>query len=166
MQLNALEEAGLTENTNDQQPQTSETPAPQPEQETTALASVEPEVIEGEVIDITPPETSEHHTPPKQIPYWLFIPFTILCCLLFVAAPVLLPLLSPSATITLIPVERTITLTTAMKVQGRELPPLTLMQSTSIQATGNRHQPARQATGTITFTMAHLLLRLSPKGQR
>src|SRR6266516_2131646 len=98
-----------------------------------------------------PPEPFDAHTPPKQKPYWLLIPFTILFCLLFLAASSLFPLLTPSATVTIIPVERNIALTAAIQVQGSELPLLTLMQSTSIPATGKRHQSARHAGGTITF---------------
>ncbi len=150
MQTIALEEAALTEITNEPQPETSE-PTSAPEPETTALVPTEPEVIEGEVIEIEPPQTSEDHTSPKQKPYWLLIPLTILFCLLFLAASSLFPLLTPSATVTIIPVERNITLTAAIQVQGRELPLLTLMQSTSIPATGKRHQSARHAGGTITF---------------
>src|SRR6266581_3686468 len=92
-----LEEAELTQDTKEQeppepeeaQPDTQE-PAPTtqeeaPEQETTALVSAEPDVIEGEVIVIEPPEPSKDHIPPKQKPYWLLIPFTVLACLVFVA---------------------------------------------------------------------------------
>ncbi len=153
MHTSALEDAELTEN--ELQPEITDTPTIEqpetPEPETTALMPTEPEVIEGEVIEIEPPEPFDAHTPPKQKPYWLLIPFTILFCLLFLAASSLFPLLTPSATVTIIPVERNITLTAAIQVQGRELPLLTLMQSTSIPATGKRHQSARHAGGTITF---------------
>ncbi len=138
MHTSALEEAALTEITNEPQPETSE-------------PTSAPDVIEGEVIEIAPPEPFDAHTPPKQKRYWLLIPLTILFCLIFLAASSLFPLLTPSATVTIIPVERNITLTAAIQVQGRELPLLTLMQSTSIPATGKRHQSARHAGGTITF---------------
>jgi len=162
MHTNTLEETELTDNTNEQnqqpeQPETTTSPEleeakPEPqEQEVTALVPAEPEVIEGEVIELEQPDLSEDHTPPKQKPYWLLIPFTILFCLVFVASSFLFPLLTPSATITIIPVERNITLTAAIKVHGRQLPALTLMQSTSIAATGKRHQNATRAVGTITL---------------
>ncbi len=144
MHTSALEEAALTEITNEPQPETSE-PTSAPEPETTALVRTEPDVIEGEVIEIAPPEPFDAHTPPKQKRYWLLIPLTILFCLIFLAASSLFPLLTPSATVTIIPVERNITLIAAIQVQGRELPLLTLMQSTSIPATGKRHQSARHA---------------------
>src|SRR6266699_2340070 len=141
------EEAELTENTNKPEPETPETPAPQPQPECTALAPPEPDVIEGEVIEIEQPEISEDHIPPKQKPYWLLIPCTILFCLLFVAASSLVPLLSPSATIIILPVEKNLSLSDSIKVLGRELSPLTLMQSTTASVTGKHHQPASRAAG-------------------
>src|SRR6266699_2308184 len=145
------EEAELTENTNKPEPETPETPAPQPEPECTALVPTEPDVIEGEVIEIASPELSEDITPPTHTPYWLLIPCTILFCLLFVAASSLVPLLTSSATITILPVEKSLSLTDSIQVPGRALPPLTLMQSITALATGKHHQPASRATGTITF---------------
>src|SRR6266496_6107529 len=115
MHTNALEEMELTDTTSEQQaepPETTASPEPeeaQPEtqeQEVTALVPAEPEVIEGEVIELGQPDISEDHLPPQQKPYWLLIPFTILFCLVFVAASFLFPLLTPSATVTIIPVER------------------------------------------------------------
>src|SRR6266568_3571572 len=159
---NTLEEMELTQHSNEQeqQPEPPETTASrEPEevkpetkaQEVTALIPAEPEVIEGEFVEIEPQETTEDHRPPKQKPYWLLIPFTILFCLVFVAASFLFPLLTPSATVTIIPVERNITLTTAIQVHGRELPALTLIQSTTAPATGIQHQDPTRAAGTITF---------------
>src|SRR6266700_2863608 len=145
------EEAELPENTNKPEPETPETPAPQPEPECTTLVPTEPDVIEGEVIEIASPEPAGDHTPPTHKPYWLLIPCTILFCLLFVAASSLVPLLSPSATITILPVEKSLSLTDSIQVPGRALPPLTLMQSITALATGKHHQPASRATGTITF---------------
>jgi hypothetical protein len=157
MHIEALEEAEVTDTTNEEQPETPETPVtPQPE--TTAVVPTEPrqtwqepEVIEGEVIEIEQPESTEDHTPPKQKPYWLLIPFTIFLCLILLTGSFLVPLFSPSATVTIIPVERNITTSVTIQVPGRALHPLTLMQSMSAPATGNRHQNATRATGTITF---------------
>src|SRR6266851_6420928 len=149
MHTNTLEDAELTDQTNEQQtepPETTASAEPEEvkpetqEQETTALVPTEPEVIEGEVIELEQPDIAEDHLPPKQKPYWLLIPFTILFCLVFVAASFLLPLLAPMATVTIIPVGRTITQTTVIQVHGRQLPALTLTQSLSAPATGKRHQ--------------------------
>jgi len=152
-----LEEAELTNDTNEQEPQpeiselTPPPPLAPPEPETTAVVPAEPDVIEGEVIEIELPVTSEDHIPPTQKPYWLLIPLTIFLCLVFLAVSLLLPVLTPSATITLIPVEKSVSITTTIQVQGRQLAPLTLIESTSALATGKKHQNARQAEGTITF---------------
>jgi len=153
MHTSALEQAALTQ---DRSENTAELPASPPQSETqehevTALVPTEPDVIEGEVIEIDSPDEEEEYTSPKQKPYWLFIPFTIFLCLVFVAGSLLLPVLTPSATITLIPVEKHVTFTTTIQVQGRSLPALTLSQSISVSATGKRHQNAARAYGTITF---------------
>ena len=71
--------------------------------------------------------------------------------MVFVAASSLLPLFSPSATITIIPASRNLSITTSIQVHGRELPALTLSQSQTTQATGKQHQNATQAHGTITL---------------
>ncbi len=157
MQIRAVEEATLPQN--EPEPKegmrepaaTKEQESTQPEPTALVPAAAEPEVIEGVVIEIEPPETPKDHPSPKETPYWLLIPFTIVCCLVFVAVSSLVPLLAPSATITIIPVEKTITTATTIQVTGRALPPLTLMQSMSIAATGKRHQEAKRAHGTITF---------------
>jgi hypothetical protein len=162
MHTSAREEANLTDTTDEPkpQPETSETPtSPEPEagqletpeQEKTALVPTEPEVIEGEFVEIEPLEPSEEDTPSKQKLYWLLIPFAMLLCLLFLAGSYLLPLLPPSAAVTILPVERGITTTTAIQVHGRLLPALTLSQSITVQATGTMHQNATRASGTITF---------------
>jgi hypothetical protein len=152
MQTSAREETALLENTNEQgrQPEISD-PTSTPEQEQTALVPTEPEVIEGEVVELEPQVRPEEDTPPKQKPYWLLIPFAIVLCLLLLAGSLLVPLFIPMATVTILPVERSITTTAAIQVQGRRLPALTLSQSQTVPATGKRHQDAREAHGTITF---------------
>ncbi len=153
MHTSALEEAALTQDNTKPEP---ELPAPTPqsetqEQEPTAVVPTEPDIIEGEVIVLEVPGERADHIPPKHKPYWVCIPFTILVCFSIVAVSLLVPVFSPSATVTLIPVERTITTLAAIQVQGRQLPPLTLMQSSSVAATGKRHRAATRAVGTITF---------------
>src|SRR6266567_2046779 len=125
MHTNALEEMALTDNTSEQEqqpepPETNTSPEPEEarpetqEQEILALVPTEPEVIEGEVIEIEQPDISEDHPPPKQKPYWLLIPLTICLCLTIPGVSLLLPLLSLSATITIIPTERSLTTTAAI----------------------------------------------------
>jgi len=152
MHIGTLEEAKLTESESEPQPDISE-PTPPPEPETTALIPILAtlEVVDGEVIEIEPPETAEDHISPKQKPYWLLIPFTILVCFSILAVSLVLPILTPTATVIIIPLSRSITTTAAIQVHGRMLPVQTLSQSTSVSATGKRHHEATQAEGTITY---------------
>jgi hypothetical protein len=113
MDTSALEEVTLTQDANSKEPPE---PDKAPEQETTAITPTEPDVIEGEVIVIEQPEPSEDHRAPRQKSYWLLIPFTVLACLLILLGSYLLPLLTPTATITIIPTEQTITTLTAIQV--------------------------------------------------
>jgi hypothetical protein len=153
------EEKALTETTTEPEPQPevsepTSTPPPetegaQPEtqeQEITAIVpiSTEPEVIEGEFVEIEPPED---HTPPKQKPYWLLIPLAFLLCLSYLGVSYLLPLFSPSATVTILPVERTITTLAAIQVQGRSLPPLMPHKAPVLQPPekNTRTRPEQQA---------------------
>jgi hypothetical protein len=130
------------------------TPPTQPEAlepEHTTDVSPEPGVIEGEVIVIDQEDTPADHTPRTQLPYWLHIPLTIVLCLLFVAGSLLTPVLTPTATITLLPVTRSISLTSIIQVTARHMPALTLTQRILVPATGHRHQDAARAHGVITM---------------
>ncbi len=156
MQIIAVEEVQSMESTNEPQPEDIAPPTIEPEAAQSETAAVvippsETEIIEGEVIVLDPSEEIADHTPPKQKPYYLLIPLSLMFCLLFLGVSYLLPLFSPSATVTIIPVERSITTTASIQVQGRTLPPLTLSQSQTIQATGHRHQDEQRARGSITF---------------
>jgi hypothetical protein len=162
MHTRAVEEGTLLEPANDPEPrpemqETSPALEPAPaqtemhEQEVTALVPTELDAIEGEVVEIEPQEETANHALPKQKPYWLCIPFTILCCLMSLGVSLLLPLFTPTATVTLIPVEKTVSITIAILVHGRQVAPLTLMQRASVAATGTRHQNPTRAGGTITF---------------
>jgi len=82
--------------------------------------------------------------------------------LVSIAFQVVLLLLNPTATITLVPVVRDLSLTTNMlaiksgtptggQIPARRLAPLTLTQTKTVPATGKGHQDAEAAMGTITF---------------
>ncbi len=144
MHTSALEESALTTPSNEPQPET-------PEPETTALVPTEPDVIEGEVIEIEPPEFTQDHRTLQQRPYWLLVPITILVCLSILAVSLLLPLLTPTATVLIIPREQHIATFATIQIQGRVLPALTLSSTTTVLATGHDHQDATYAEGTITF---------------
>ena len=85
----------------------------------------------------------------------------VVLLLTMIAFQVLLPFLTPTPIIALVPVVRDFSTTaTMMAVSGtptgayipaRLLPPLTLIQTTTAIATGKGHQDAEAAMGTITF---------------
>ena len=124
-------------------------PRQTPEQaSSTAIAFLEEPVIDGEVTAIIEPLPPPA---PKQRPYYLIVIGTVLACLLFTGLSLLVPLVSPSATVTIIPREEHISIIGAIPIHARLLPALTLSQSTTVPATGKRHQIATRAEGTITF---------------
>src|SRR5207253_2619459 len=59
-------------------------------------------------------------------------------------------LLTPTATITILPKAQQITFTGSLPL-GRILSPLTISQSQTIPTTGHGHQDATKATGELTF---------------
>jgi hypothetical protein len=75
----------------------------------------------------------------------------------------LLPLLAPSATVTIVPVSRAVTATgtltvitgpanaTQHEIPGRVLGTITMSQAERVPTTGTGHQDAQAASGTITF---------------
>jgi hypothetical protein len=77
----------------------------------------------------------------------VFYLFLILSCIAFQAYEILNP---PIATVTIVPKAQTVTLTGTLQL-GRVLQPLTISQSLTVPTTGKGHQPARSATGYITF---------------
>lgn len=80
--------------------------------------------------------------------------FAVFCMLLFVsllAGSILGVLIYPTVTVTLVPVERTITLTVPITIPFRHLAPVALTQSLSAPTSGRGHQDARAATGTLTL---------------
>src|SRR6266699_3320466 len=103
-------------------PPEARTPTPTPQEEGAVL-----DVIEGEVIVIDQPAQTTDHSPLTQRPYWLLIPLTVLLCLVVSAASFLFPLLTTTATITMLPVARTITLTATIWVHASAITLSTFM---------------------------------------
>jgi hypothetical protein len=144
---------------------------------TTALvaATPEPEFVEGEVVeDLSEdrPEPIAEHPSSPRIRSFLPMMLTILACLVFVLVSSLLPTLNPTATITIIPIEHTLTTTATLLVgqgthdiPGRLLSPLTITQSITALATGRRHQQAQAAQGPITFYNALPSPQTIPAGE-
>jgi len=123
------------------------------------LDQEEPTVIDSQDPDTQIPST-KHSTTPRKEPSFFFSYLLILCffVLFDMADSQLTALLTPTITVTLTPKARTISTTATLPigtnrngVPGRVLPGLTLTQSTSTNATGQGHQNAHAASGTLTF---------------
>jgi len=144
----------------------------------TPIPAAEPEVIDGEVtLELPPPEPEatspdawqqalhgeitvevapdEEEAPaprPPRRPSFLLVVATGVVCFTVLLAHFFLPVfLAPPATVTIIPLSRTLTTITTLSLQGRPLGPLTLAQTAMVPATGYRHQDAKPARGAITF---------------
>ncbi len=126
----------------------------------TAVAPLEEPIIEGEVTAIIEPEQPT----PMRRPYYLIPLCTLLACLIFVAVQNVLPLLTPTVTIFILPKTWTLATTASVQVQGRMLPALTLSQSQTVPATGHGHQEARRARGYVTFYNGSLTEATVPAG--
>jgi hypothetical protein len=97
--------------------------------------------------------------------------FAVVLLVATIVFQLVVTLLAPTPTITLIPSTRDLTATTTIvvvsgtptgggRMQGRLLPSLTLTQTRTVPATGKGHQDAQYAVGTITSTMACFSPRL------
>jgi hypothetical protein len=92
---------------------------------------------------------------------WTAAGVGVVLLLALIAIQVLLPFLTPTPIITLVPVVRNFSTTATMvavpgvptgaHIQARLLPPLILIQTRTVMATGKGHQDAEAAMGTITF---------------
>lgn len=106
------------------------------------------EIIEGEIVGEVPLPP-----PRKRIPLWVAI-LTLVSILLvsLLVTLLVLPLLTASATITIVPYTKTLTSTVSLSLPiTRTLPEVVLSESQSVPTTGIEHQVAVQATGIVTF---------------
>jgi len=134
-----------------------------------ALPSIETEepIVESMPLAAEQRTPDIQHPPPQPLrTHRLAVVLLVVCVLISMAviAVSLLPLVTASATVTIIPVQREITTTTTLTVvttgaanaaqqhiPGRRLSSLTLSQQETVPSTGVGHQPARAAMGRITF---------------
>ncbi len=94
---------------------------------------------------------SQQPAPKREPPYFLYFIFMLLLFLLLDSADATLTaLMTPTATITIIPQVKTVTLTSSMQL-GKLLSPITLSESQTVSTTGHGHQNAARATGSLTF---------------
>jgi hypothetical protein len=118
---------------------------------------------EGEATTPLPPASSSP-TPPLHLPIPAVVGIGITILLLMGACLWYgLPLLAPTATVTLIPVSRTITTTGTLtvltgpantateQIPGRQLSTITMSQAARVPTTGTGHQDAQAAHGTISL---------------
>ncbi len=134
---------------------------PEPEEPPSVESQREPEAA-------LPDESNQEHTElarshRKQRRYIIALCVGIVCVLVVSALVIvsLLPLLTPDATITLVPTTQqirttqTITVTTGqatgIQLQGRTLAAITMNQARSVATTGKGHQDAKAGHGYITF---------------
>ncbi|MGH2493245.1 MAG: baseplate J/gp47 family protein [Ktedonobacteraceae bacterium] len=104
-----------------------------------------PPVIDSQnTVTTTAPDA---RTPP------LFLLFLLLLCVFVVgdlADTQLIAMLTPTATIAIMPDARSLTFSSTATL-GKLLSPITLTESQTVPTTGHGHQDARHASGTLTF---------------
>jgi hypothetical protein len=97
----------------------------------------------------TVPAASEQDAAPTPSPFlFLLHGFLLLCAFLCLDSADML--FTPTVTLTLLPVVRSVTLRGVLPL-GRILESLTLSESKTVPATGHGHQDAAAARGTVTF---------------
>ncbi len=114
-----------------------------PEDDIQATAT-EAEVVEGEIV-------AEAAAPvqAKRKPYWLLPVMTGVICSLLIAAQIMhVTVLNANP---FAPKTQLLTIIMTIKLQGRQLPSLTLSQTAITPTTGHVHQSAKRATGSVTF---------------
>ncbi|MGB8346428.1 MAG: hypothetical protein WCD86_16200 [Ktedonobacteraceae bacterium] len=120
-------------------------------------------IIEGEFIETEPQRLPFYR---RRIPVLLG---TVILCLLLTASVggtiFVLPLLFPSATITITPDAKTLSETFSVAPEGvRPLAAISLSLSQSVPTTGTGHQEASVASGDVTFYNAALYAQTIPAG--
>jgi hypothetical protein len=116
-------------------------------------------------------------SPPRRQQFPLVLLLVCLALLLVLLAGsmlVLIPLLTPTASVTIIPVSRQISVTTTILVNAgsapngqladRALASVTMLQQESIPTTGTAHLDAKAGYGTIAFYNAAPSIQLIPAG--
>src|SRR5712692_1357847 len=94
---------------------------------------------------------SQEPTPRREPPHFLSFVFILLLFLLLdVADNQLIALMTPTATVTITPTVRTVTIQSTTLL-GKVLSPITLTESQTVPTTGHGHQNAQAATGSLTF---------------
>ena len=82
---------------------------------------------------------------------WHFVACSLLMLLAAFGVSLWYALTYPTVTVSVVPVEKSLSLTVPLSVRLRHIAPLTLTESLSVKTTGKGHQDARPASGTLTF---------------
>ena len=101
---------------------------------------------------------------PSQEIYWPLVILTLLCLFSFAGGTVIALITYPSVTIDVVPVTKSVTLTTPLALPTRTLAPVTLSKAESAPTTGHGHQDARPARGTLTFYNGLFTVQTVPIG--
>ncbi len=135
-------------------------------------------------VPATPQEDAQEPQEPVQAPRRhpgsrrLFVVVGLALCLLVaggISVVWLVPLLTPTATITIVPTSKQITTSstitvvagqapTTEQIAGRTLSAVTMSQQQTVPTTGKAHQDARAAHGVITFYNAATSSQVVPAG--
>src|SRR5712691_3470932 len=89
--------------------------------------------------------------PQQQEIYWPLVILTLLFFFSFAGGTLIALLTYPTVTIDVVPVTRSVTLTTPLALPTRTLAPVTLSKAEAAPTTGRGHQDSRAATGILTF---------------
>lgn len=86
-------------------------------------------------------------------PYFTYIAMSVSLLLLcyLVSTAFITTFFPPTVTVTLLTKSQTVKATGIIQLQARAIPPITLIESQTVQTTGRRHQDARSAIGFITL---------------
>lgn len=86
----------------------------------------------------------------EPVPMRVYVLFALIFAS-FIGGAIIGLITYPTVTITVVPVSRQVSLATPLDLPTRQLAPVTLTRSHSAPATGQGHQHARAATGTLTL---------------
>lgn len=104
-------------------------------------------------------------SPQRQGVCWPLVVLTLLLFFSCGGGTALALLTYPTVTIDVVPLSKSVSLTTSLALPTRTLASLTLTKSLSAPTTGKGHQDARQATGTLTFYNGLFTVQYIPAGQ-
>ena len=102
--------------------------------------------------------------PQHQEVCWPLVVLTLLLLLSFGGGTVVSLLTYPTVTVEVVPISKSVTLTTPLALPTRPLAPVTLTRAETTPTTGKGHQDARQATGTLTFYNGLFTAQTIPAG--